>query len=266
MLISNLISVYGDMPSLVSVPDFLDWFFAETRSFPLFASGKNGRFGSYRRIKPKIPALRSVTIKASRKQSESMENCEFELAFGRAMDSGPCMVLQFPIDAIADLNGMMGRLRHVCTILDYGFLMHSRNSVDDGWYALGMVMFKRYGLQSSEANDIGLWDEEEHRKFSRFSGRLRDVYHCNYIGPSYPDLIRCIVEWNASNGQQLIIDKVDDVFVFWATSFSARQALRAYLRTQGMMVCRQPFPGDGPALQTEFTGPFSADRLPAEAK
>ncbi len=250
MLISNLISLYGDMPSLTSVPDFLDWFFAETQSFPLFASGQNDRFGSYRKIKSKIPALRTVTIKASRKPSEALENCEFELAFGRAMDSGPCMVLQFPIDAIADLKGLAARLRHVCRIIDYGFLMHSRNSVDDGWYALGMVMFKRYGLQSSEANDIGLWDEEEHRKFSRFSGRLRDVYHWNYVGPSYPNLIRCIVEWNASNGQQLIIDNVDDMFIFEVPSFAARQALRAYLKAEGVMVCKQPFPGDGPSLQS----------------
>lgn len=241
-----LLSVYGHLESMRQVSAFVDAVFAFVNAQPLYCSGNRDRLGSFKRNRSKIAESKGAEVRGSRNARADMAECEFELSIIQSLDQPlPTLSFQVPTDSV-EAKWLIARVRELLSVIDYGYVMPTTAINGEAWYALGMVAFERYGLAGPESDDIGLWDQEQHRKHNKFGGRLRDVYPINLLGSSQATLIHLITEWGQRHPGKIEIEKELDLYVISVPSFSARQELRQELRRHGKIICQHPFPGDGP--------------------
>lgn len=247
-MISYLISVSGKLNAHSSVREFVNWLFFASDAVPLYAGGKTGRFGSFKRNFNKL-SIADCSVKGSNDAMCTISECEYEICISEhigRVSQAPEVVVQVPCRALRDTTQLSEKLFELFERVDYGFFMPSMNLTENIWYAFGMTKFGQYEYHSQTEREIQRWAEEESRVHSRFSGRLRDVYPINFLGAAYPDLQRKILEWNDQNNQCLATKLVRNILEFNAPTFEVREKLRAYLRPRAKLICHYPFPSDGP--------------------
>lgn len=233
--------IHGKLDNLSKVLAFVDWFFNETTATPLYSSGATDRLGSFKRNRSKISLLKNVEVRGSKSLS-GIAQCDYCLAFESGRSGSIVVIVQFPPIHFHALELLVENLQVLCCI-DYCFVWCSPY-FENSWYALGVRDAKLFGY-GKEADDICKWDQEELRVHQSFSGRLRDIYHFNYLDSRFEELIALIKHWNLENNSPLAESTLGRLFCFSAPTFEVREKLRCALRATGKLICDYPFPGDG---------------------
>ena len=237
----KVLIIHGKLDTLSNVLAFVDWFFKETNATPLYSSGATDRLGGFKRNRSKITLLENVEVRGS-KSSSSIAQCDYYLAFESGRSGSIVAIVQFPTVHFQALDLLIENLQGLCCI-DYCFVWTSPY-FENAWYALGAVDAKLFGY-GNEADDICKWDQDELRIHQCFSGRLRDIYHWNYVDSRFVELIADIKHWNLENSGALSESTKGRLFCFTAPTFGVREKLRVALRAKGKLICEHPFPGDG---------------------
>lgn len=237
----KVLVIQGKLDNLSNVLAFVDWFFHETNATPQYSSGATDRLGSFKRNRSKITLLENVEVRGSKSLS-TIAQCDYYLAFESGRSGSIVVIVQFPTVHFQALDLLVENLQVLCRI-DCCFAWNSPY-FENAWYALGVRDAKLFGY-GKEADDICKWAEEEFRTHQSFSGRLRDIYHWNYLDSSFEELIAIIKHWNLENSSHLVESTIGRLFCFAAPTFAVREKLRRALRTKGKLICDYPFPGDG---------------------